>query len=100
MKTTSKTAQKYEDLEDRYRVLSGDYEDVCERLANAERRLAWMISRSAYISHSRDGEVCSVWMPSDQDDGQEHMPVEGYPQKCYYDPYEAIDRAIKAEGQS
>ena len=58
-----------------------------------EQRLNFMIAYGAYISHSRDGEVCNVWLPDDLD-GNEARPAEGYPQKCYYDPREAIDAAM------
>jgi hypothetical protein len=55
--------------------------------------LNWMIEYSAHVSHSRDGEVCNVWMPDE--DGTDE-PAEGYPQKCYSDPRKAIQAAMKA----
>ena len=61
-----------------------------EALATDKERLEFLNSHGAYISHSRDGEVCNVWR-FDEDGEQE--PVEGYPQKCYYDFREAIDKA-------
>lgn len=59
-------------------------------------RLNWLMANGAYVSHSRDGEVCNVWFSQDPDDDSNGaVPVEGYPQKCYHDPREAIDAAIK-----
>ena len=55
-------------------------------------RLDWMVGHSAYVSHSRDGEVCNVFVPSNEDD-EGHVPAEGHPQKCYYDARTAIDQA-------
>lgn len=55
-------------------------------------RLDFLISYGAYLSHSRDGEVCNVWYRWD-DKGQDGGPAEGYPQKCYHDAREAIDAA-------
>ena len=61
-------------------------------------RLNWLIGHSAYLSHSQDGEVCNVWFAHDpNDDGGGAVPVEGYPQKCYYDAREAIDAAMLAQ---
>lgn len=58
-------------------------------------RLNWLIANSAYVSHSRDGEMCNVWFNYDpNDDSNGAVPVEGYPQKCYGDAREAIDAAI------
>lgn len=60
------------------------------------QRLNWLIARSAFVSHSRDGEVCNVWFSQDpEDDSNGAVPVEGYPQKCYHDAREAIDAAMK-----
>jgi hypothetical protein len=60
-------------------------------------RLNWMIAHSAYLSHSRDGEVCNVWLSQDPDDDSNGaVPAQGYPQKCYYDAREAIDAAMGA----
>lgn len=59
-------------------------------------RLDFMIAYSARMSWSRDNEVCNVWVPvpdSEGDDREE--PAEGWPQKNYYDPREAIDKAMK-----
>lgn len=59
-------------------------------------RLNWMIAHSAFLSHSRDGEVCNVWFSQDPDDDSNGaVPAEGYPQKCYYDAREAIDAAMR-----
>lgn len=59
-------------------------------------RLNWMIAHGAYLSHSRDGEVCNVWFRYEpNDDSGDSVPVEGYPQKCYYDAREAIDAAMR-----
>lgn len=58
--------------------------------------LNWLIANSAYVSHSRDGEVCNVWFDDDpEDESNGPVPVEGYPQKCYYDAREAIAAAMK-----
>lgn len=58
-------------------------------------RLNWLIAHSAYLSHSRDGEVCNVWFSQDPfDDSNGAVPAEGYPQKCYYDAREAIDAVM------
>lgn len=59
------------------------------------KRLDFLIQHEAYVSHSRDGESCNVWLRWD-DEGQEGGPVEGYPQKVYHTPDEAIDAAIAA----
>jgi hypothetical protein len=56
-------------------------------------RLDWMISRGAFVTWSKDYEVCNVWLPGERD-GTEERPAEGYPQKNYYEPREAIDAAI------
>lgn len=59
--------------------------------------LNWMISHGARISWSRDNEVCNVWVLNyDYDSGDAEVPAEGYPQKSYYDPREAIKAAMKA----
>lgn len=69
-----------------------------KRKPSESQRLNWMISRSAYVSHSRDGEVCNVWYAHDpDDDGGGAVPVEGYPQKCYHDAREAIDAAMRTQ---
>lgn len=61
-------------------------------------RLDWLISRGAYVSHSRDGDVCNVWFSHDPDDDSGGpVPVEGYPQKCYIDAREAIDAAMSVQ---
>lgn len=60
------------------------------------KRLEWMATRGARVTHSMDGEVCNVWMPADRD-GNDEYPAEGYPQKNYYDWREAIDKAMEAE---
>jgi len=65
------------------------------KITNTDR-LNWMIAHGAFISHSRDGEVCNVWFSYDPDDDcNGAVPVEGYPQKCYNNAYEAIDAAMK-----
>lgn len=57
-------------------------------------RKDWLVQHSAYVSHSRDGEVCSVWFSHDPDDETNgSVPAEGYPQKCYYTANDAIDAA-------
>lgn len=62
-------------------------------------RLDWMIAYSAFLSHSRDGEVCNVWFSQDPDDDSNGaVPAQGYPQKCYGDAREAIDAARKQGG--
>lgn len=67
-----------------------------EELKRDKERLDWLVSHGAFISHSRDGEVCNVWFSHDpDDDGGGAVPVEGYPQKCYYYPRAAIDAARK-----
>lgn len=59
-------------------------------------RLNWLIAHGAYLSHSRDGEVCNVWFSYDPDDDSNGaVPVEGYPQKCYHDARAAIDAAMR-----
>lgn len=58
-------------------------------------RLNYLIATEAYFSWSRDSEVCNVWLSSDWD-GEPARPAEGYPQKTYYDPREAIDAAMAA----
>jgi len=64
------------------------------------KRLEWMIANSAFISHSSDGEMCNVWFSHDpEDDGGGPVPVEGYPQKCYHDPREAIDAVMPTPNQ-
>lgn len=58
--------------------------------------LDWLIAHSAYVSHSRDGEVCNVWFTQDPEDASNGaVPVEGYPQKCYHDAREAICKAMR-----
>lgn len=58
--------------------------------------LNWLIAHSAYLSHSRDGEVCNVWFAHDpNDDSNGAVPAEGYPQKCYHDAREAIRAAMR-----
>lgn len=69
------------------------------RVANAfqadKRRLEWLVAHSAFLSHSRDGEVCNVWFAHDPDDDSNGaVPIEGYPQKCYVDSRAAIDAAM------
>jgi len=57
--------------------------------------LNWMIAHGAYLSHSRDGDVCNVWLSQDpEDDSNGAVPAEGYPQKCYIDAREAIRAAM------
>lgn len=65
-------------------------------------RLDWLIAHGAYLSHSRDGDTCNVWLRYDPFDesNDESVPVEGYPQKCYCDAREAIDAVIKFVGSS
>lgn len=62
--------------------------------------LNWLIAHSAYLSHSRDMEVCNVWFAHDpDDDGGGAVPAEGYPQKCYYDAREAIRKAMRGKAK-
>lgn len=70
------------------------------QLLEDKARLDWLIAQSAYLSHSRDGEVCNVWFSYDpKDESNGPIPVQGYPQKCYLDPREAIDQARRALAQ-
>lgn len=55
-------------------------------------RLNYLISSGAYLAWSEDSEVCTVWI-NNPEAGPE--PVQGYPQKCYLDPREAIDAAMR-----
>lgn len=79
---------------------TADAQRIAEMLNGAainEKRLMFLIEREAYVSHSRDGEVCNVWFSDDPKcDNNGPVPVEGYPQRCYHDPLEAIDNAIAA----
>ncbi|MER9768906.1 hypothetical protein NKJ09_22910 [Mesorhizobium sp. M0189] len=58
-------------------------------LAKDKARLDYLIAFGARISWSRDSEVCNVWIMGECD----QEPAEGYPQKIYHDPREAIDAA-------
>jgi len=69
-----------------------ELETEAAELRKDRDRLDWLIQHEAYVSHSRDGEVCNVWFRWD-DEGQEGGPAEGYPQKCYHDGRQAIDAA-------
>jgi hypothetical protein len=61
--------------------------------------LNWMISHGAYLSYSRDGECCNVWFRHDpNDETNDSVPVEGFPQKRYNDPREAIAAAMRHFG--
>lgn len=61
--------------------------------------LDWLIAHGAFLSHSRDGDLCNVWFSQDPDDDSNGaVPVEGYPQKCYEDARAAI-RAARAAVQ-
>lgn len=65
-------------------------------LRRDQKRLDWLIAHSAFLSHSRDGEVCNVWFSQDPDDDSNGaVPAQGYPQKCYGDAREAVDAAMK-----
>lgn len=72
------------------------YKDGAEAARKAAtddtERLNYLIGTGAHISWSQDSEVCSVWLPAERD-GTEPRPVGGFPQKCHYDPREAIDAA-------
>jgi hypothetical protein len=59
-----------------------------------QTRLDFLSTFGGRISWSRDREVCNVWIESDEE-SEPAKPAEGYPQKCYHDPAEAIDAAIK-----
>lgn len=72
--------------------------ETMKLLGEFKVRLDWLIAHGAYVSRSRDGEVCNVWFSQDpDDDGNGAVPAEGYPQKCYGDGYAAIDGARKAK---
>lgn len=69
---------------------------LCEEMERDTERLDWLISRGAYLSLSRDGDVCNVWYSHDPDDDSNGaVPVEGYPQKCHNTAREAIDAAMR-----
>ncbi|MEK9811256.1 MAG: hypothetical protein VW362_12460 [Candidatus Nanopelagicales bacterium] len=58
--------------------------------------LDWMASHGAYVTRSRDGDNYNVSFRYDpDDDGGDSVPVEGYPQKCYDTPREAIAAAMR-----
>lgn len=58
-------------------------------------RLNWLIAHGAFLSYSRDGDCCNVWLSHDPDDDSNGaVPAEGYPQKCYNDPRAAIDAVM------
>lgn len=65
-------------------------------LVEDSKRLEWLMSRGAYLAHSRDGERCNVVMRYGGDDDKEDQPAEGWPVKHYGDAREAIDAARKA----
>lgn len=56
-------------------------------------RLDFMSQHSAFISHSLDGDVCSVW--TFDEDGH-RIPFRGWPQRSFDSVREAIDDAIRA----
>lgn len=58
------------------------------------RRFDFMAEYEAKIAWNREGEVCSVWVPSDEC-GEYDRPAEGYPVKAYDSAREAIDAAMK-----
>ncbi len=84
-------------------------QDSCERYEAAlaavpevqepsdTQMLDWMAQHGAHISYGNDAEYCNVWLPARRD-GTEARPAEGYPQKCYDNPREAIRAAISAQG--
>lgn len=68
-------------------------------LEKGMERLDWLIIHGAYLSHSRDGEVYTVWFSHDPDDDSKGaVPAEGYPLKCYRSAFAAIDNARAKEG--
>lgn len=85
------------DLTQERDALRSPNDALTKALEDERTRLNFMISYGAYIAHSRDGEVCNVWLPADE--GDEERPAEGYPQKCYHDAREAIDGARRALGK-
>lgn len=59
------------------------------------QRLDWMIAKDARLAHSRDGDVCVVWIPDNSDEsGGDYKPVEGFPLKPYTTNRAAIDAAM------
>lgn len=75
--------------------LRKELEEV-ERVVTDTERLNWLIAHSAYVSYSRDGEVCNVWYRFDpNDDAGDSVPVQGFPQKNYSNPRDAIDACMK-----
>ena len=65
------------------------YPSVAELLVNTQR-LEWLIANSAYVAHSRDGDVCWVMMRHD-----EESDFEVIPQTVRFSADEAIDAAMK-----
>lgn len=60
--------------------------------------LEWMCRDGRYISHDREGEYCNVWHDNpDTEATHPREPVEGYPQKGYRTPREAIIAAMKVQ---
>lgn len=43
-------------------------------LLNDKERLDWLIANSAYVAHSRDGEVCWLMMRPDEESDFETVP--------------------------
>ncbi len=66
-------------------------ETLAKELGDNYRRLNFLIQYGAHLSWSMDSEVCNIWLPADR--GEDARPAEGYPQKSYHDPREAIDAA-------
>lgn len=62
-------------------------------LRKDKERLDWMFAHEAHLSSSRDGDVCNIWIRSDEE-GKDYIPAEGYLQKVYNDGRTAIDAAI------
>lgn len=60
--------------------------------------LDWLCQGGRYVSHSRDGEFCNVWCANPVEGAaQRTVPVEGFPQKSYRTPREAIAAAMKVQ---
>lgn len=60
--------------------------------------LEWMCVDGRYVSHDRDGEYCNVWHNNPiREAAQRSVPVEGFPQKAYRTPREAIIAAMKVQ---
>lgn len=77
-------------------TLAALYAEIDRMHADAVR-LDWMSTHEAWIGWNREGDMCRVWVRSDDEDDHTPEPVCGWP-KFFDSAREAIDAAMAVRG--